>query len=701
MNDDASAPRASTVSLVLASFVVLGLELTLIRWIPGQVRVLAYFPNVVLISTFLGLGIGCLLVVRRIPVWTFSPLLVVLTGTTVWLSRFAFTQESTNEHLWLLYFDLPNAPVVNGIRLPIVTLFVLSAAVFVPLGHFIASRLQDFRAAGSSLRGYAADLGGSLLGVIAFTLLFFSGTFPVVWFAVVLVIAPLLWSWRKPRLLIVHGICAAAVLLLVHAFERADVYSPYYAIKARKEGYALAVLTNGSLHQNALPLRMEQQVDSPALQITRGGYHLPYRLLRRKPRHVLILGAGTGNDVSVALNEGARHVDAVEIDPSILRIGRQSHPDRPYGDPRVRAINTDGRAFLNDSRAQYDLIVFGTLDSMTRLSALSNVRLDNFVYTVESIRAAARHLTPDGGMVLLFEVKAPYIEQHIAAMLWEALGEKPIVIRREFVMFNRIFLTGPAFRHLQRPGPVPDEEARRIATLIDMPTDDWPFLYLKGRGVSSFYLSLIAVIATIAVAAVFAVSREMRETLRERQIDWPMFFFGLAFLLLETKLITQVSLIWGATWLTSAVVFGSILVTILIGTLWTKARPIPWNFAAPALIISLLLTWLIPAHVLVGRPWPLRLFLSVLYVGLPILFASICFAILFEERERPSIAFGWNMLGAVAGGLVEFSSMAIGIKATTLLAAVVYMLAFLLRRRAPEVSGAREPRAADTVPRET
>ncbi|MGZ4809929.1 MAG: spermine/spermidine synthase domain-containing protein, partial [Thermoanaerobaculia bacterium] len=518
-----------------------------------------------------------------------------------------------------------------------------------------------------------------------------------VWFAVVLALAPFLWSFRNPRLLAIHLICAAAILFLIHRFERADVYSPYYALTTRQDGPGVAVLTNGSLHQHALPLKRGMKVSSPSLEVTRAGYHLPYRLLGRKPKNVLVLGAGTGNDVSVALDEGAEHVDAVEIDPAILRIGRQVHPDRPYSDPRVRAINTDARAFLNDSTAKYDLIVFGTLDSMTRLSALSNVRLDNFVYTVESIRAAARHLTPDGGMVLMFEVAAPYIAEHIAAMLWEALGEKPVVILRSFLTRQTTFLTGPAFRHLRRPGPVPDEEAQRIAALVDMPTDDWPFLYLRNRGISSFYLSLIAIIAMIASAAVFAVSREMRTTIRERRIDWPMFLFGLAFLLLETKLITQMNLIWGATWLTSAVVFGSILLTILLGTLWTDARPVRWNVAAAALVGFLMLSWLIPTHLLVGRPWPLRVAFSVLYVGVPVLFASICFAVLFDEREKASVAFGWNMLGAVAGGLVEFSSMAIGLKAMTLVAAIAYLLAFLLRTRTVDTTGASARRVAGTA----
>ena len=68
-------------------------------------------------------------------------------------------------------------------------------------------------------------------------------------------------------------------------------------------------------------------------------YALPHLLNRdaggRPFGQVLIIGAGSGNDVSRALAWGAHRVDAVEIDPVIQRIGKRDHPDRPYDDPRV------------------------------------------------------------------------------------------------------------------------------------------------------------------------------------------------------------------------------------------------------------------------------------------------------------------------------------------------------------------------------
>ena len=93
----------------------------------------------------------------------------------------------------------------------------------------------------------------------------------------------------------------------------------------------------------------------------------------------------------------------------IIQLGRDLHPDNPYEDSRVTVFNTDARSFLNHTEELYDLVVFGTLDSQTQLSALSNVRLDNFVYTRQALEAAAERLELDGGMILYFMVGKEHI----------------------------------------------------------------------------------------------------------------------------------------------------------------------------------------------------------------------------------------------------------------------------------------------------
>jgi len=683
--------RRVAVELLAFSFIVLFQELTLIRWMPGQVRVLAYFPNLILVSAFLGLGIGCLRAGRPLRLWLWPASLALLTITQALLGRVAFTQESASEHLWLFYLDLdPASLVVADVRPPILLAFLLTALTFMPLGQAVAERLREFRARSSALWGYSWDIAGSLTGVVAFAVVGFLHTFPVVWFAVFLAPGVLLFAADRRQRVGYLGL-VGVVLLVVAGSERAEHYSPYYALSTKPASYGTVVMTNGSFHQYAMSLRRDGPPLGPGHALTRQGYHLPYDLLKYRPQRALVLGAGTGNDIAALLEQGVERIDAVEIDPAILDLGQRLHPDRPYASPRVRTLVADARAFLHETSETYDLVVFGTLDSMTRLSALSSVRLDNFVYTLDCIRAARSRLSPRGGMVMYFMVKAEYIDQRLAGMLTEVFDQAPLVRTENQGLFNRIYMAGPAFsthHGAERTAAAPDL-LRALDARLELPTDDWPYLYLHTRSISGFYLSLMAAFVVIAVLAIMLVSREMRQSVMTgRRVDLVMLFCGLAFLLLETKLVTEMNLVWGATWLTSAVVFGSILAMVLAATIVSGLAPLPWRVSALFLLGTLIGGYLVPTHMLLALDWAPRLGLSLLYAGTPIFFAGTFFASVFGEREHADLAFGWNLLGAVLGGLLEFLSMALGFKALLLLAIAAYLLAFLAHTRsAPSHAG--------------
>ena len=120
-----TAVRRAGLEILAVSFVVLFQELVLIRWIPIQIRVIAYFPNLILIGAFLGLGIGALRARHRSLLWAWPLLLLVLVGIARALSGVAFTANQVSEHFYLLYHDLgSDAPVVEGIQLPIVLFFI-------------------------------------------------------------------------------------------------------------------------------------------------------------------------------------------------------------------------------------------------------------------------------------------------------------------------------------------------------------------------------------------------------------------------------------------------------------------------------------------------------------------------------------------------------------------------------------------------
>lgn len=668
------------LELFCASFIVLFQELVLIRWLPGQVRVLAYFPNLILLSAFLGLGIGCLRAGKKSLLWLYPVSMLLLTASAVIGSKIIFTQESSSEELWLLYFDLPSdAMVVHGIKYPIILYFLLSCTAFISLGQIIAERLQAFKQHSSPLNGYCLDICGSIFGVIIFSIICYFKIFPLYWFICFLFLS-LIFFFKQSKIYIYIAFMVA-ICLLVAVNERATFYSPYYAISYNNyDGGVTEIQVNGSLHQIAMKLKRSERLSTQYEIDVREAYHRPYRYLQKTPQKALVLGAGCGNDVSVMLDEGVEQIDVVEIDPVICGFGRYLHPDKPYLSPKVRLFNTDARQFIDNTKEKYDLIVFGTLDSMTRLSALSNVRLDNFVYTSQSIKAAKELLNQDGGIVLYFMTQKVNIHYKIITLLTNTFGNKPIVENVKPILFNHIYMSGQAFIE-----KVVDNNSSNLLKIeknmpekLDMPTDDWPYLYLVEKGVSSFYFFIIVSIMLITLLLISVASGEMRRSIFTGSgIDKQMFLFGFAFLLLETRCVTQMNLIWGVTWVTSSVVFGSILVTILLFTILSSVKPMAMRVSATLLIMSLLVIYFIPVTILFSENIFLKLVMSLFYVGAPIGLAANCFAVQFKKRDRADLAFGWNMLGAVAGGLTEYLTMLIGFKTLLLISIFIYLLSFM------------------------
>src|SRR5262249_181612 len=152
-------------------------------------------------------------------------------------------------------------------------------------------------------------------------------------------------------------------------------WSPYYKIRAIPAAdNGLAIYVNNTPHQTAYPVA--------ALHTRDPFYFLPYGK-EPAPADVLAIGAGTGNDVAVALSEGAQRGDGVEIDRVLVDLGRAHHPDHPYQDPRVSVHVDDGRAFIERTHRRYDLIVLALPDSATIVTGQSALRLENYLFTTE------------------------------------------------------------------------------------------------------------------------------------------------------------------------------------------------------------------------------------------------------------------------------------------------------------------------------
>ncbi len=416
-------------------------------------------------------------------------------------------------------------------------------------------------------------------------------------------------------------------------------------------------------------------------------YNVPYRVFGPRFRNVMVLGAGAGNDVAAGLRNGVTSVDAVEIDPAIANIGRQIHPEHPYQSDRVKVHIMDGRTFLHDpEHGNYDLIVFGALDSHTVFSSMSSIRLDNYVYTVESFQDAMKRLGPNGVIAVTFYYYKQFQLERVYNALWRANGTKPIIVHSlGSLRDNLVMLAGPgADRNTLLANPyVVAQNAEDLVgkEQIEPTTDDWPFLFLPQRGFPSGYVSVFILILGFSYLAITCAVQ-----VTNVRCDWPMALLGAGFMLLETKLIAKLALLLGTTWTVNTFVISAVMVMILLANVtvskgWRWARN-PVLCLAPLLAL-ILADWLLreKSLALSARPG-LNVILALVFLSLPVFFAGLVFATLYQRSKVPSVAFGYNLLGAMVGGVLEYSSTAIGINNLNLLCLAIYAsLAVLLLRR--------------------
>jgi hypothetical protein len=385
--------------IAVTAGVALFSELMIIRVHASFFQLFAYYKNLSLLSCFLGLGIGYALGSRRrvstplvLPGLALQILLLHslrLFGVSHFLQNPVLERSALGiEHV----AASSQALTVYGFLLAI---FASNALCFIPLGH-LTSRLMLRR---EKLAAYGWNLAGSLLGILSFSLVSFAWTPPSVWILIP-AIALLLLLRGQPIQLCVGGASVGmlvAVLGLSIGPHTIDVYSPYQILTLDfRDRSATSVNVNNAYFQRMLDLRTESVQRSRLRKTWADYYAIPY-LVKPAPRDVLVVGAGTGNDVAAALRHGAGHVVAVEIDPTIQQIGRALHPEAPYASPRVTAVVDDARSFMRNTAEKYDLIVYGLLDSHTLLSGISEVRLDSYVYTVEAFREARSSATRSGG----------------------------------------------------------------------------------------------------------------------------------------------------------------------------------------------------------------------------------------------------------------------------------------------------------------
>ena len=658
---EAAVPRTRP-RLVLSSAVMLFLELALIRWLAGNVVHLGYFSNFVLLGSFLGVGLGFL---RwrpgRIRPYYFVIALALLVITVL---RFPVTVNRSGSDL-VFFTSLHTSGPPAWVALPI--LFCAVALVMAGPGELVAACFHSL----PRLEAYRLDLVGSLLGIASFTGLSFLRAPSVVWGLVVAVVAVVLLGPRPP---VVLGAGALVVALTIECLSPGVSWSPYYKVHTVTHGNVTHVAVNGVPHQS---------VTTTAKKVARDPeYLVPYERIGANPLHdVLIVGAGTGTDVALALIKGAQHVDAVEIDPRIYQIGTQRNPDRPYDDPRVAVHIDDGRAFLERSHAMYDLVIFALPDSLTLVSGASQVRLETYLFTEQAFASVHRHLRRGGAFAMYNYYRQTWLVGRLANTAAQAFGHDPCIDLLSSV--RAVIVAGLASTD-QHCGSGPKVTTREALGGPAPATDDHPFLYLLKRGIPSIYLSALGLILLASLLAV----RVVAGPLRRMRTYADLFFLGAGFLLLETKSVAGFALLFGTTWVVNAIVFSGVLLAVLAAVEITRRfRTPPIRVMYVLLAAALALAYLVPNTFLLEQGLVLRLVLSAGLAFLPIACANVVFAKRFAQTEDATTAFGANLLGAMLGGCLEYTALVVGYPALLVVAGVLYLAAFALLPKAATVPG--------------
>ena len=650
--------------LFLTSAILLYAELALIRWIPANVVYVAFFANLVLMASFLGIGIGILLGRRfapaRFPFW--APLLVV-TAFFVLAVKIDVRPLLGGSFLSELAERHAADPQYVVLLLIFALVAALMAALAMPLGPLLRAM--------PPLRAYAIDIAGAIAGITAFSACSAAGAPPPIWFGVLGAALALRGGFRRgPWSRLAFGSVAVVIAVtFVMQSVVGDIWSPYYRITMFSPANDIRfIAVNGIPHQNFYPLTEPRR---------EAFYDQVYRWFpERRFDRVLIIGAGNGTDVAGALARGARSVDAVEIDPRILELGERFHPDRPYADPRVHEIVDDGRAELRRSDRVYDLIVFALTDSLTLSSTAANLRLESFLYTKEAFASARDRLAPDGVLVVYNYYAQPFLVGKLARMLEEVFGSQPLVRTYAGPGNPGAALAAGGDMSRGRLGDV--TETVDTARAAPGATDDWPFLYIERPGIAGYYLLVLGGILALCAAAVVAAARAAGAELRRAS---PHFFvLGTAFLLLETRNIATFSLLFGTTWAVNALVFAAILLSVLaaigVSARWRVRGPLPYILLGSSLAANYLVS---PTSLLIDPPVA-RYAIASLLAFLPIFFANLVFTASFRETRTADMAFASNVLGAVVGGCLEYAALVTGYQQLVLLIAILYAIAFASTR---------------------
>jgi SAM-dependent methyltransferase len=681
------------LQVILVSFTILFLELLLIRLIGTEIRIFAYFSNLLLLCIFIGSGIG-MFIRSRISVSLSSILLTLVTLIIItgWMANITDQLAPLSESFfWFQSAQNQIGDIVSGLFMTLL-LFLMVLGIFIPLGQILGELLEDTN---KIILVYSINIIASLIGMWFFqsTSLFNVSLFWGIIFSQFLLV--LLAEKIATKKVVIFCLLLSLVIVAggQSKTEGLTVWSPYqkltisslpkndfqpegYILKVNNVGY-MGLLDLSDAYKNSVKEKLKTIEPSPEINFEFGDqYALPFAF-KSDIQNTLIIGSGGGNDVAAAVRAGVANIDAVEIDPQIIEFGKKYHPEQPYDSKNVSIYVEDGRSFLKRTDKKYDLVIMGLADSHTLTSSLTNVRLDHYLYTKESFEEVKKILKPDGLLFLSFDIRKDWIGSRIQKSLSLAFGAEPLVFNMQdntiFGWGGVVFVVGNNIDGLNLLGQNPNLKefiTPRILNYsedINPLTDNWPYLYLDAMRLPKIHLW----ISFFLILLIFLLKKIMPW---RGQFAWDFFFLGAGFLLFEFQNISKTSLLFGNTWITNLFTISFILIFILLANIIQARKPLSLKFAYFALFLSILVQFFVPLSVLNSLTNVNKIIFGSLFLNLPFLFSGMIFITKLNNAKSKSTAFASNLLGATVGGILEIFSFLLGIQSLLIFSLLLYAL---------------------------
>lgn len=689
------------IPLCLVSFLILYLELLFVRVVGTEIRIFAYLSNLVLLVIFISIGLGMFLK-KRISL-LISLILILLLNIILIFNLFgsitSLISPLSESFIWFQGSWASVLHVLLGFLLTGLLLIIISF-IFIPLGQYLGKIFENCK---KTVLFYSLNIIFSLIGMWFFSLQSYYNISPYIGSILgAVILASLVKKDKRNSAYLISSFIFIIIILTL--LKSPNVFwSPYQKLSILKyqenqyltSGYILKVnnvgymsLTDFSLeHKNLIEDKLKDKLLPKNFDFKYNNqYDLPF-LLKDDIQDICIVGAGGGNDAAAAIRADVRSIDAVEIDPKIIELGKKYHPEDPYSSVKVNIIVDDGRSYFKRSKKKYDLVIMGLADSHTLNSPLTNLQLDNYLYTEESFEDIKKILKEDGLLFISFDVRRPWIGSKIQNNLTKVFGHQPIIFSMQNeipvfgwggVIFIQDVKKNTVYSNLEKNKELLDFiNSRQVKYDSDNSklTDDWPYLYLDKQRIPKIHL--IISLSFLVFLFIF-----IKKIATKERFYLESFFLGTGFLLIEFVNISRSALLFGNTWKTNLYTITAILFLILIANFVSLKLKVDNKFLYILLFLSLIMQLLIPFSKLNSLSHFIKILLIPFLLNLPLFFSGLIFINIFSKIKEKKSYLASNLLGSAVGGVLSFASYLCGIKFLLIVALFIYLISSTFKTKA-------------------